>query len=324
MSLSRRLFLTSGAAAMATPLQAQEAGFPSKPITIVVGSSSGGGVETEARIISEAMVKQGRPPLIVELRPGAMGSAGATAVYRAKPDGYTLLFSPASPMVFNQLTHKNLTYDPAKMTPVILVGDQPLVLVARGDLPADSLADLVAYARKNPGRTFYSSPGIGGGNHMSVLLLAKHTGMDVKHVPFPGAAPATQALLRGEVDFGIISATTLLPWYKEGKLKFFAMGAKERYREAPDVPTFRELGYPDEFVLTAWRVLVGPPDMPAPIVERLNRIINQAFEDPVARERYKTLGLEFRGGSAQEVADMLRREAATWERVARENKIEKE
>ena len=303
---------------------AEEAGYPNKPINIVIGSSAGSAVEFETRVISEAFVKRGWPALQVDLRPGAMGGIGATAVYRAKPDGYTLLFSPASPMVFNPVTHKTLTYDPQKMTPVILVGEQPLVLVARGDFPGKSLADLVAYAKANPGTTYYSSPGIGGGNHMSTLLLAKHTGIDVKHVPFAGAGPAVQALLRGEVDFGVISMSSLLTWYKDGKLKFFAIGSKQRSEDAPDVPTFRELGYPEEFVLTAWRVLVGPPDLPAPVAERLNGMINEIYRDPAVVERFKKLGLDVGGGSPADVAAMMKREAATWERVARENGIEKE
>jgi tripartite-type tricarboxylate transporter receptor subunit TctC len=304
--------------------RAQEAPFPNKTLNIVIGSSAGSAVEFEARVISDAFVKRGWPALQPDLRPGAMGGIGATAVYRAKPDGYTLLLSPASPMVFNPVTHKTLTYDPAKMTPVILIGEQPLVLVARGNFPAKTIDEFVAWVKQNPGKTFYSSPGIGGGNHMSVLLFARHAGIDVKHVPFPGAGPATQAILRGEVDFGIISASTLLPWYRDGKLKFFAMGTKERYREAPNAPTFRELGYPEEFVLTAWRVIVGPPDMPEPLVETLNGVLNKALKDPVAIEKFRAIGVEPTPGSPQAVAAMLRREAATWAKVAAENNIEKE
>lgn len=305
-------------------VSAQEGPYPNKPINIVIGSSPGSAVEFETRVISEAFVKRGWPAFQVDLRPGAMGGIGATSVYRAKPDGYTLLFSPASPMVFNPVTHKSVTYDPAKMSPVILIGEQPLVLVARGDFPGKSLEDLVAYAKANPGKTYYSSPGIGGGNHMSTLLLAKYTGMDVKHVPFQGAGPAVQALLRGEVDFAIISMSSLLTWYKDGKLKFFAIGSQKRSLDAPDVPTFRELGYPEEFVLTAWRVLVGPPDMPAAISNTLNRMINTIYEDPIVVDKFKKLGLEVGGGTPADVAAMLKREAATWERVARENNIEKE
>jgi len=258
----------------------------------------------------------------IDLRPGANGAIGATHVMRAKPDGYTLFASPASPMVFNPLTNKNLGYDPKKFTPIIEIGAQPLVLAARGDFPGDSLADLISYAKARPGGTFYSSTGIGGGNHMSVLLLEKYSGTQLKHVPYEGAGPATQALLKGEVDFAILSIASLLTWYRDGKLKILAVGSPDRYPDAPDVPTFRELGYPEQFVLTAWRVLVGPPGMPQPLVRRLNETVNRAYEDPEIHQRFKALGLEPSGGSPERVAAMLQRESATWEQVARDNKIE--
>jgi tripartite-type tricarboxylate transporter receptor subunit TctC len=303
---------------------AQEDKFPSRPISVVIGSSSGSSMEFETRILDEYFRAHVGQPLQIDIKPGANGGIGATAVYRAKPDGYTLLASPASPMVFNPLTHKNLNYDPKKMTPVIEIASQPLVIAARGDFPGTTLKDLVAYAKAHPGATYYSSTGIGGGNHMSTSLLAKYTGTDMKHVPYEGAGPATQAILKGEVDFGIISASSLLPWYRDGKIKFLAMGSPKRSPDAPDVPTLLELGYPRDFILTAWRVLVGPPNMPPSIVNALNAIINKAYEEPEVRRKFKALGLDVTGGSPEAVAAMLARESATWERVARDNNIEKE
>ena len=304
------------------PLRAQEERFPSRPISVVIGSSSGSSMEFEMRILAPKFKDILGQNLQIDLRPGANGAIGATHVMRAKADGYTLFTSPASPMVFNPLTNKNLGYDPKKFTPIIEIGAQPLVLAARGDFPGASLKDLIAYAKARPGGTFYSSTGIGGGNHMSVLLLEKYSGTQLKHVPYEGAGPATQALLKGEVDFAILSIASLLTWYKDGKLKILAVGSPERSPDAPDVPTFRELGYPEEFILTAWRVLVGPPNMPQPIVNRINEAVNKAYEDPDVRQKFKALGLEPTGGSPETVAAMLRRESATWEQVARDNRIE--
>jgi len=304
------------------PLRAQEERFPTKPISVVIGSSSGSSMEFEMRILQPKFRDILGQTLQIDLRPGANGAIGATHVMRAKPDGYTLFTSPASPMVFNSLTNKNLGYDPKKFTPIIEIGAQPLVLAARGDFPGNSLQDLISYARARPGGTFYSSTGIGGGNHMSVLLLEKYSGTQLRHVPYEGAGPATQALLKGEVDFAILSIASLLTWYRDGKLKILAVGSPERSPDAPDVPTFRELGYPEEFILTAWRVLVGPPNMPRPIVARLNEAVNKAYEDPEVRQKFKALGLDPTGGSPETVEAMLRREAATWEQVARDNKIE--
>ena len=299
---------------------AEDESYPSRPITVVIGSSSGSSMEFEMRILAEWFREHGHQ-LQIDIRPGANGAIGATAVMRAKPDGYTVLASPASPMVFNPLTHKNLTYDPTRMTPIIEVATQPLVVVARGDFPGDTLADLVAYAKAHPDGVYYSSTGIGGGNHMSTLLLQKYSGTRMKHVPYEGAGPATQALLKGEVDFAILSIGSLLPWYKAGKLKFLAMGSPKRSPDAPNTPTLLELGYPADFILTAWRVLVGPPDMPAPVVDKLKALVNRALEDPEVRAKFKTLGLETTGGSPADVAAMLARETATWRRVAKENGI---
>ena len=310
------------AVAAAGGAMAEEAIFPSRPITVVVGSSSGSSMEFEMRILSEKFKDLTGYPILIDIRPGANGANGASFVMRAKPDGYTLFTSPASPMVFNPLTHKNLNYDPKKMTPIIEIGAQPLVLVTRGDLPVNSVAELIAYAKRRPGATFYSSTGLGGGNHMSVLLFEKFSDTQLKHVPYEGAGPATQAILRGEVDFGILSIASLLPWYRDGKIKFLAVGSQERSPDSPDVPTFRELGYPEQFVLTGWRVLVGPPNLPDAIVGRINALVNEAFEDKVVRDRFKALGLTATGGSQASVAAMLKRETETWEQVARDNGIE--
>lgn len=305
-----------------TVARAQEDRYPLRPITVVVGSSSGSSMEFETRILSDKFRDLLGQPLQVDLRPGANGAIGATYAMRAKPDGYTLFISPASPMVFNPLTHKNLTYDPKKFTPIIEIGAQPLVLAARGDFPGNSLKELIDYAKAHPDGVYYSSTGIGGGNHMSTLLLEKFSGTKMKHVPYEGAGPATQAILKGEVDFGILSIASVLPWYKDGKIKLFAVGSPKRSPDAPTVPTFQELGFPEEFVLTAWRVLVGPPGMPPAIVDKINATINKAYEDPAVRQKFKALGLDVIGGTPADVAAMLHRESATWEQVAKDNNIQ--
>ena len=313
------------AASLAWPALAQDAAtFPSKPVTIVVPGSPGGSVELQVRILADAFRERTGQPLVVTNRPGAMGSTGATFVYRAPPDGYTLLASPNSPMVFNPLTNKSLNYEPLKLTPIVLLGVQPLTMGVRGDLPGTKLEDLVAYAKANPGKTFYGSQGIGGGNHMASMLCEQHTGTSLKHVPCPGAGPASQGLLKGEIDFFMAPLAVLLPWYRDNKVKLFAVGGRERAADAPDVPTFRELGYPEEFILTVWSVIVGPPGMAGDVSEKLNGHFTAAFADAKARERFKLIGVDPGGGSIKDLADMLARETATWTRVARENNIEKE
>ena len=305
-------------------LSEAEGRYPSKPITIVNPGAAGGSVELQVRILADGFRERTGQSLIITNKPGAMGSTGATFVYRAPPDGYTLLASPNSPMVFNPLTRKSLTYEATKLTPIVRLGEQPLVMGVRGDLPGATLNDLIAYAKANPGKTYYGSQGVGGGNHMAAMLFGKYTGADLKHVPFPGAGPASQGLLKGEVDFFMAPLAVLLPSYRNKELKIFAVGGQERAKDVPEVPTFRELGYPEDFILTVWSVIMGPPGMPSDISEELNLHFNALFRDPRVQERFKLIGVDPGGGSRRELADMLARETKTWTRVAEENNIEKE
>lgn len=295
--------------------------FPAHPVTVIVASSPGSSMELETRILAEKFKQLTGQPLEVNLMPGANGSIGATHVMQSAPNGYTLFLSPASPMVFDQLTHKDLPYDPSKFSPIIEVAAQPLVLVTRGNFPANSLKGLIAYAKSYPKKTYFGSTGIGGGNHLSVLLLAKYAHLDMKHIPYEGAGPVTQALLRGEVDFAVLSLSTVLPWYKEGKLKILAVGSQHRDPAIPQVPTFRQLGYPQQFILTAWTVLVGPPKMPKATVDEINSVINKEYADPDIRNQFKKIGVNIIGGSPAAVSSMLSEERAKWKRVARENGI---
>ena len=301
-----------------------EGRYPSKPITIVNPGAAGGSVELQVRILADGFRERTGQSLIITNKPGAMGSTGATYVYRAPPDGYTLLASPNSPMVFNPLTRKSLTYEATKLTPIVRLGEQPLVMGVRGDMPGETLSDLIAYAKANPGKTYYGSQGVGGGNHMAAMLFGKYTSTDLKHVPFPGAGPASQGLLKGEIDFFMAPLAVLLPSYRSKELKIFAVGGQERAKDVPDVPTFRELGYPEDFILTVWSVIMGPPGLPAEISEELNLHFNALFRDHKVQERFKLIGVDPGGGSRRELADMLARETRTWTRVAEENNIEKE
>ncbi len=298
--------------------------FPNRPISVVIPSTPGSNMELQVRLIGDVIQRTSGQPLVADPRPGAMGALGATTVARAKPDGYTLLISPNSPLVFNQLTHTNLGYDPLAFTPVAMISSQPLVMGVRGDFPANSMKEFIDYAKTHPGKINYGSQGIGGGNHMAVLLLEKYTDTQMVHVPFNGAEPATQALLKGEVDLFMAPLANIMPWYKEGKLKMFAVGSEKRDPEAPDVPTFRELGYPEDFVLTVWYAMVAPPGTPAPVVDWLNKAINAAMRDPAVSERFRAMETTPADASPAATALFLARERATWERVASDNHIEKQ
>ena len=170
----------------------------------------------------------------------------------------------------------------------------------------------------------YGSQGVGGGNHLNTLLLEKFAGLQMVHVPFNGSGPAVQAMLQGDVDLFMAPMAEILPHYKAGKLKMLAMGTEQRNPHAPDVPTFRELGYPPEFILTVWFALVGPPDMPPAVVSWLNRNVNAALQDSTVAARIRATGAEPGAMDEKTLANFLDRERSVWAKVAAENGIQKQ
>ncbi len=324
MNVSRRDALAIAACGLLDVARAQESGFPNRPITVVIPSTAGGSAEFIVRMLGDWLRERGRQGFLVDARPGAGGIVGTLHVATSKPDGYTLVASPNSPLVFHQITHGSMPYDPRTLTPVTMLTTQPLVMAVRGDFPGDSMAALVAFARANPGKIHYASQGIGGGNHLAALLLSKYTKTEMNHVPYPGAVPGVQAMLKGEVDFYMAPLASVLPWYRQGQLKIFGVGSPERHPDAPDAPTFRELGYPEDFILTVWTAIVGPPDMPPAVAEWISAAINGAWADPVMYARVRALGSDPGGGTPAETRAFIARELATWERIARENDIGKQ
>lgn len=297
--------------------------FPSRPITLVIPSSPGGTAEAMLRVIGDCFQRRNGQPLLIDYRPGAMGTVGAASVAHAPPDGYTLLASANSPIVFLPLTHKFMPYDPETLTLITMLSIQPIALAVRANFPADTLGQFVDYARKHPGKVYYASQGIGGGNHMAALLLAQYSGAVMNHVPFPGGAPATKAVAQGEVDFYMSPVAIAAPWVKDGKIKILALGGSERSPDLPDVPTFRELGYPDDFVLTSWQLIVGPPKLPADVAEFLNRSLSECMREPATRALFESMDVGIGGTSRAETEAWVRREFVLWKRVADENHFEK-
>lgn len=298
------------------------AAFPSRTITIIVPSPAGGGLDTTARLIAEGLRRQFNHPVVIENRAGAATAIGATAAYRAAPDGYTLLAAPNSPLVFLPLTKKSLSYDASKFEPVAITGLQPMVLVVKPQFAGANYADFIAYAKANPGKLNYGSPGVGSGNHLATLMLEKATGTKMVHVPFQGPAPAMQALMRGDIDFYLVPQDSVLGLFQAGKVKIFATGTVKRSSDLPDVPTFRELGLPEEVVLTIIYALAAPPGTPPAIIAKLNAAINAAFKMPDIRERYEKLRIDPTGGTPQDLRGLIASENARWGKVARDAGIQ--
>jgi tripartite-type tricarboxylate transporter receptor subunit TctC len=298
--------------------------YPSRRVTIVMPFTPGGALDTAARLVADGLRERLGQPFVVENRPGATGSVGTAAVARAEPDGYTLLASPNSPLVFNPLTNRNLAYDPTTLTPVIQIGSQPLVLAVRGNFPAASFKEFIHYAKSNPGKLNYSSQGVGGGNHLSTLLLQKVTGTQMVHIPYAGETPARQALIAGEVDLFMAPMSGMLPLHRDKRVKILAVGSAARVAELPEVPTFGELGYPEELVLTVWFALMAPPKTPAPIVDKLNAAVNDVFRQPDVQARYRSLSVDPVGGTPQALKAFLDAEMRRWRAVVETAQLPKQ
>jgi tripartite-type tricarboxylate transporter receptor subunit TctC len=299
-------------------------GWPAKPVRMLITFPPGGPSEILTRLVNERLQAALKQPFVVENRAGAAGIVGTAAVARAEPDGHTLLVSPNTPLVFNPLTKKSLPYDPGALVPVIQLGSQPLVLAVRGNFPASSFQAFIDHAKASPGKLNYSSQGVGGGNHLSALLLQQVTGTHMVHIPYSGEPPARQALVSGEVDFFMAPMASMLPLYREGRVKILAVGSTTRVAELPDVPTFRELGYPEELVLTVWYALMAPPKTPDPIAERLNKAVNEIVRQPEAQERYRSLAIDPVGGTPQALKGFLDAELRRWTAVVEAAQIPKE
>lgn len=269
---------------------AHGAGFPDKPITLVVPYAPGATTDTIARRVGALMGKALGTTIVIENKPGANGVIGATTVARAAPNGYTMLLSTDSSSVLNPLLYTNLSYNPDKdLAPVALLSDLPLVLVVNSSLPVRDLKEFVAYAKAHPGEINYGSTGNGGTFHLAGELFSQQAGIRMTHVPYKGGAPAVAAMVGNEIQalFGVVGSN--LPQIRAGKLRPIALAARERMPTLPDVPTFAESGYKD-FVVQVRYGLSVPKAVPRPIVEQLAAAANKALADPEFRNTFIAQG----------------------------------
>jgi tripartite-type tricarboxylate transporter receptor subunit TctC len=290
--------------------------YPNRPIRVIVSVPAGGGVDTITRIVTDKMRAPLGQPLIVENRAGVGGSIAAEAVFKADPDGYTLLASQPSPITTNQLIYKSLNYDPAQLVPVAIMSHVPNVLLVRKDFPANSVQELIAYAKANPGKINYASQGIGTTSHTTAELFQKLTHTKLTHVPYKGTAPAINDLLAGNVDIMFNELATSLQLYKNGNARILAVTVKDRVPSLPDIPTIAEAGVPG-FDSDTWHAITAPPKTPDAIVAKLNAAANTALHDPTLLERFKELDITPGGGSPAEAGAFVKSETERWGDVIR-------
>jgi len=287
--------------------------YPSKPIKILNGFPAGGNTDTVVRFVAARLQERLGKPVIVENRPGASGTIAATAVARSEPDGHTLLFAVAANLAVAPATLKAPPYDPATaFTPVIEIARGPYLWLVRSDAPAVTMKQFVAWAKENPGKLNYASPGIGSVHHLATELLKRSAGIDIVHVPYKGGL--YPALLSGDVQALFESMPGPIPHLQAGKIRALAVTGASRLNALPDVPTFAEQGLAD-IDANFWWGIVGPRGMPRAVVERLNAEIAIAIRDPQIKATLVGWGIEPNPGTPEAFDLYINQQYAKWKGV---------
>lgn len=306
------------AAAVAVGASAQ---YPQRNVTIVVPFTPGTGADLIARIMQPKLADALKVAVIVDNKAGASGAIGTQAVADAPPDGYTLLFTATSHGTVPATRH-NLPYDPEKsFTPVALTATSAMAFVVSPELGVKSLDDFVALARKKPGAMYYSSPGNGSIQHMTMELVKLETGMDVVHVPYKGSAGAATDLMGGRVQATVAALQTMAPFVKSGKLQMLAVFSEERSPAFPDVPTMKELGHP-KLVVDTWYGLLAPAGTPPEAVQRVNQEVNAILKLPETQAALAKQGLTPVIDRPERLGRLVDEELARWKHVVQQAKIE--
>jgi len=285
--------------------------YPVRPIRIVVPFAPGGAIDVIARMLGEKMSKAWGQPVIVDAKPGAGGIIAATVVAKSPGDGYTLLMTTAN-LTINPSLHKDLQYDTQKdLVPVVLMFDVPNVVVVRSDLPVHNLEELIALAKGKPGKLNYSSPGTGTFPHLAFELFKKHSGMEVTHVPYKGAAPALMALLTKDVDMVSTNISDVLPYIASGAMRPLAVTSASRSKVLPDVPTIAEAGVAG-FEAVGWMGLLASAGTPKPVVEKLNKQIVDSLKSQEMTTMLVRQGFDLEASKPEDFGAFIARDIPRW------------
>ncbi|MFZ1211532.1 MAG: tripartite tricarboxylate transporter substrate binding protein [Pseudolabrys sp.] len=288
--------------------------YPNRPIRIIVPTPAGGPVDVMARVLANALPPVPGQNVFVENKPGAGNTIGSRQAAVADPDGYTLMVSAASGLVMSPMIVKNAGYDASSFAPVVLVAETPQVLVINPQLSLKSVAELVAYAKDNPGKLNYSTGGIGTLPHLNAELFKSVSSTNILHVPYKGGGPSLMAVVAGEVQMTFDTVSTSLQLIQDGKLRPLAIVGPKRAPELPDVPAMPEVGFP-AVTSGAWTALMAPRDTPPAVIARLNAATNAALGGDPMKTALAKLGAEPRGGTPQDLADHIQREIAKWKPI---------
>ena len=305
---------------LAPHAQAQD--YPNKPVRIIAPFPAGGSADVIPRIVGERLSATWGQPVIVENRPGAGGNIGAEYVYKAEPDGYTLLSSPPSTLIINQYLYANLPYDQSQWVPVSVMVAVPNVLLVNPKVAARSVQELIVYAKANPDKLNYASQGSGTTSHLTGEMFKTVAGVRIAHIPYKGSAPALTDLLAGQVEIMFDNLGVSMQHVKSGRLRALAVGSERRVASLPDVPSMSEV-LPG-FESVTWFGVVAPPKTPMPLAERISAAIAEALQSTEARKRLADLSAEPIGNTPAQMAAFMKKDAERWREVIRSANVKAE
>jgi len=295
--------------------------FPAKPIKLIVPFPAGGPNDIIARIVGQRISELTRQPVVIDNRGGQGGTLGTDAIAKAAPDGYTIGIVNAGALAINQSMEK-VPYETLKdLAPVTLVVTVPEMLVVASNVPAKNMSELVALAKAQPGKLNFASTGPGSLPHLAGELLKLTAKIDIAHVPYRGAAPAINDLLGQQVQMTFLDLPVILPQIKAGNLKPIALGARERAKQAPDVPTTAEVGMPD-LLIENWYGMIGPAGLPRDVLHKINRLAVEAMSDPNVRDKLADQGLTLVPQTPEEFRAFIAKDAIRWSKVIKDSGIE--
>ena len=311
----RRIVFAAATLLFATSAFAQS--YPTKPIRVIVPTPPGGPVDVMARLLCNNLPAHLGQNVVIENKPGAGNIIGSKLAAEAIPDGYTLHITAASGLIMSPMIHKSAGYSAANFAPIALIAETPQVLVVNPQLPVKSVADLIAYAKANPGKLNYSTGGIGTLPHLTAELFKRLSGTNIVHVPYKGGGLALNAVMKGETQLTFDTIGTSLALVRDGKLRAIAVGFKTRAAALPDVPTMVEAGFP-QLTTGAWTAILAPRGTPPAIIAKLNAATNATLTSEPMKSTLAKLGAQPRGGTPQDLADYIAGETTKWKPIVEE------
>jgi tripartite-type tricarboxylate transporter receptor subunit TctC len=300
------------------PSWAHAQAYPQKPVKVVVAFTAGGTTDILARTVAQQLSEKLKQPFVIDNKPGAGGNLGTELVVRSAADGYTLIVNSVGPIAVNPTLYGKLPYNPmTDLVPIVQIADVPNVLVIHPSVPAQTMEELIAYAKANPGKLNYGSTGIGTSSHLSSYMLSKRVGFEATHIPYKGA-DALKDLLAGRIQFMFATIPSVMPHITAGKLKPIAVSSLKRSRSMPEVPTVVEKGFP-QFEAGSWFGFFAPKGTPDAVIALVNKSVNEILQVPAIEQQMIAQGADPSGGTPAQFGQFVQREHDKWRVIVRES-----